>query len=448
MTHRRPCRQPVTALILASLLVLSACSGGGTSGDAEKEPSTSPASPTSPTSGGSPPEAEPGEKTVAGSLVRATFFGMHDGRVAQGTAPSVPVGALRFWDSGTTWRDLETSPGRFTWAPLDTAVSTAEAADARPLLVLGQTPRFHASKPDQEAAYGPGAASVPDAGAWRRYVTAVARRYGDRIDYQVWNETNVGGYWTGTPRQMAELTMAASRFIRKVVPDATVVAPPFALRLPYQRRYFAEFWSQQSAGTDLASAVDVAAVHLYPLAEDPPESQVQLFAQAREVLTEHHIDLPVWNTEINFGLLGGVEPPRISPERQRAFLMRTYLLNAGLGVQRVYWYRWDLQPIANTLLTSPDFSAPTLAGRAFPTLRDWLEGTRVRGCEPSAGVWACEARKDGETRRFWWKPQGQATQLPAGDEARSWTDADGNVTPCRGGCEVPVGETPVMVTSR
>ena len=38
---------------------------------------------------------------------------------------------------------------------------------------------------------------MPDLGAWRRYVTAVAERYGDRIDYQVWNETNVIGYWTG-----------------------------------------------------------------------------------------------------------------------------------------------------------------------------------------------------------------------------------------------------------
>lgn len=381
-------------------------------------------------------------------MVRPTFFGMHDGRVTQGTAPNTPVGALRFWDSGTSWRDLETSPGQFTWDGLDTAVATAEAAEARPLLVLGQTPVFHASRPGQEAAYGPGAASMPDLGAWRRYVTAVAQRYGDRIDYQVWNETNVVDYWSGTPRQMADLTMAASRAIRGVVPEATVVAPPFALRLPSQQRYFADFWSLQSRGIDLASAVDAVAVHLYPPAEEAPEAQVRLFEQARDVLKKQGVGLPVWNTEINFGLLGGTGPPPIPAERQRAFLMRTYLLNAGLGVQRVYWYRWDLSPIANTLLTTPDFSAPTLAGRAFPTIREWLVGTRVQGCQPSAGVWECTAQKGAETRRFWWKPRGRTTQLRAGEEARSWTDADGAVTPCRDGCEVPVGETPVMVTSR
>lgn len=47
--------------------------------------------------------------------MRPTFFGMHDGRVTQGTAPDTPVGALRFWDTGTTWLQLENSPGQFTW---------------------------------------------------------------------------------------------------------------------------------------------------------------------------------------------------------------------------------------------------------------------------------------------------------------------------------------------
>lgn len=430
------------------VLVVSACSGGDDGADGP---------PPSPTQGSTPvvtPSADPsptGEPPVGGSgdplRVRPVFFGMHDGRVAQGVSFD-GAGALRFWDSGTSWLHLETRPGVFSWGPLDKAVATAEQAGARPLLVLGQTPAFHASRPREEAAYGPGAASMPDPAAWRRYVTAVADRYGDRIDYQVWNETNVIGYWSGTPRQIAELTVSASKAIHRVVPDATVVAPPFALRLPDQRRYFADFWSLQKRGIDLASAVDAAAVHLYPLAEGAPEAQVRLLDGAREVLAEDGVKLPVWNTEINFGLGGGVEPPPIPAERQRAFLMRAYLLNAGLGVERVYWYRWDLQPIANTRLTTPDYSAPTLAGRAFPTIRTWLEGTVAEGCEVSDGVWSCTARAGSETRTFWWKPRGADVLVPAGERARAWTDADGDVTPCQDECEVPVGQTPVMVTAR
>lgn len=438
----------LVALALLSALVLTACSGGGDEPSGAPGPSDPAKTSSSPEEGESASPSRPDREPSGRPAIAATFFGMHEGRVTQGITPEAPVGALRLWDSNTSWLHLETSPGQFSWAPLDTAVAAAEAVGARPLLVLGQTPVFHASRPNQEAAYAPGAASMPDVGAWRRYVAAAAERYGDRIDYQVWNETNVIGYWSGTPRQMAELTVAAGRAIFEVAPKATVVAPAFALRLPSQQRYFADYWAWQSRGVDLASAVDAAAVHLYPPAEDPPEAQVGLLEDAQEILTKHGVELPIWNTEINFGLLGGPEPPPIPDERQRAYLMRTYLLNAGLGVQRVYWYRWDLQPIANTLLTTPDFSASTLAGRAFPTIREWLEGTVVKGCELSAGVWKCEARADRETRTFWWKPQGRPRRLSAGEGARSWTDADGDVTRCPSGCQVPVGETPVMVTGR
>ncbi|MCD4533147.1 hypothetical protein LRP67_03515 [Nocardioides sp. cx-169] len=379
--------------------------------------------------------------------MRPTFFGMHDGRVTQGSTPDAPVGALRFWDSGTSWRELETRPGQFTWSGLDTAVVAAESVGARPLLVLGQTPPFHALRPGVESAYGAGAASMPELGAWRRYVSAVAKRYGDRIDYQVWNEANVVNYWAGTPRQMAELTVVASQSIRQVAPRATVVAPPFVLRLSGQQDYFTEFWSWQSRGIDLESAVDAVAVNLYPLAEGLPEAQVELLEQARDVLAMAGVELPVWNTEINFGLGGGLTPPPISPERQRAFVLRNFLVNASLGVQRVYWYRWDLQPIANTLLTTPDFATPTLAGRAFSLVHDWLNGTRVGPCASTAGVWKCTARAGRQTRTFWWKPNGRPTQMTVRGPGASWTDAAGSVTRCPEGCRVTVDESPVMVTS-
>ncbi|MDI6910892.1 hypothetical protein [Nocardioides sp.] len=372
---------------------------------------------------------------------------MHDGLVSQGITPDVPIGALRLWDSGTSWRDLETRPGEFTWTTLDTALTTAAGIGARPLLVLGQTPTFHASRPREEAPYGAGAASMPDLAAWRRYVTAVAQRYGDRIDYQVWNEPNVIQYWTGTPEQMARLTLVASAAIRNVVPRATIVAPSFPLRLPSQQAYFAAYWSLQSPRVDLAGAVDAVAVHLYPPADGLPEYQAALLAAARKVLSEHGIDLPVWNTEINFGLQGGPEPPPISAELQRAFLMRTYLLDAGLGLQRVYWYSWNIGRIANTYLTEEDLTTETLAGRSFDVVRDWLDGTRVDGCtlgDAAPGVWECVAHRDGEVRTFWWKPRGPATRFTATD-ATSWSDADGAVSRCRTSCRVPVGPSPVMV---
>lgn len=372
---------------------------------------------------------------------------MHDGRVSQGVSPFAAVGAVRLWDSGTSWRELETSPGVFSWSALDRAVETVEKGHARPLLVLGQTPSFYAAAPHQDAFYGPGAASMPDLRAWRRYVGAVAERYGARIDYQPWNEPNVVGFWSGSPRQMAELTLTAAQVIHRVAPRATVVAPPFVLRLASQRKYFRRFWTLQSGEVDLASSVDAVSLNLYPLAEEPPEAEVPLVQAAARKLDQSGVGLPVWNTEVNFGLEGGGPTPvPISADLQRAYVMRTYLLNAGLAVRRVYWYRWDLTTLANTLLVSPDLTTPTSAGRSLATLRGWLLGASVQPCTSTRGVWSCQADKGDRSVLFTWKQQGPPRRVRMPGGATSWTDADGKRTRCAGECRVPVGQTPVMVS--
>ena len=56
---------------------------------------------------------------------------------------------------------------------------------------------------------------MPDKASWVRYVQAVARRnktvWGGIASFQVWNEANVIGYWSGTPKQMATLTAGPGR---------------------------------------------------------------------------------------------------------------------------------------------------------------------------------------------------------------------------------------------
>lgn len=435
----------LTAIGAALALLCVGC--GGASTPTAQPTSTHPTTAGSPTTQTPSPSATPTPSAAPrGRRITSTFFGMHDGRIAQGIAPDAPVGAFRLWDDGTSWRDLEKSPGSFDWTPLDTAVSTAHRVHARPLLVLGQTPTFYASQPHQAAAYGPGAASMPQLDAWRRYVTAVAARYRAGIDYEIWNEPNVVGYWTGTPEQMARLTVVASRAIRTVAPGATIVSPSFVLRLPGQRSWFEKFWALQSRRTDLGGALTAVSVHLYPLADGLPEAEVPLVDAARSVLADHGVSLPLWNTEINYGLQGGPPPPPIPDTMQRAFLIRTYLLDAGLGIRRVYWYRWDIGHIANTYLTRDD-GTETPAGRSFDVVRSWLGGTRFARCGPAdadPAVWECAATKGQHLRTFWWKPRGPATHVTVG-HATSWTNADGAVTSCPHACRVPVGATPVMV---
>ncbi len=73
-----------------------------------------------------------------------------------------------------------------------------------------------------------------------------------------------------------------------------------------------------------------------------------LLTAVRTMLKQAGVTKPVWNTEINYGLLGGGTAKRITASKQAAYVARTFMLNAANNVKRVYWYSWDLQNLANT----------------------------------------------------------------------------------------------------
>ena len=393
--------------------------------------------------------------------IERSFFGMHDKQIVAGSTPKVPLGSIRLWDTGTSWRQIETSPPiltlpQFDWSKLDAAVRHARNAGLRPLVVLGQTPRFYASDPNAPSAYGAGASSMPDnLSAWERYVSAVASRYGQTVDYQVWNEPNVIQYWSGSQQQMATLTATASQAIHHSAGAlATVVAPGFPLRLKAQRIRFKKYWSQQVGGYGMAHYVDVVALHLYPPADAGPEASMRLLRRARALLPKEARQKPEWSTEMNYGLKGGgVAADPISPAKQAAYVARTLLLDAGSPIRRIYWYAWWQGPLANTHLVKDDRSTITRAGRAWKRVYGWIVGTRFRGCSVitsgrSQGVWVCRARVSRtETRRFYWKPRGEAP-VSTVRSTRSWTSLGGHVTHHRGRATIKVGPSPVMVTSR
>ncbi len=135
--------------------------------------------------------------------------------------PDAPVAAVNLTTSQVYWNQVETAPGQYDFSRLDQIVSTSKDRGAQPMLVLGFTPAFHASSPESPTAR----ATMPDPAAWRRWVTTVAERYGNRIDYQVWPEPNIVSNWEDSPAQMARLTAVAGEIVHERAPEALVVAP-------------------------------------------------------------------------------------------------------------------------------------------------------------------------------------------------------------------------------
>jgi hypothetical protein len=77
------------------------------------------------------------------------------------------------------------------------------------------------------------------------------------------------------------------------------------------------------------------------------------------------------------------------PDRQAAFLARYFLLQRSLGVDRMYWYRWDGTSTYLGALWSSS-SGPTEAADAWSEVSKWINGgTLSTACTAKGSVWSC-----------------------------------------------------------
>ena len=380
--------------------------------------------------------------------VKPRYFGMTDSDPS--TWPNRPVGSLRLWDSGVAWHQIEVAPNEFDWTRLDAAVRESRSNGAKPMLVLGMTPRFHALKPNAFGLWGTGTSSPPKMWAWKRYVRKVVNRYGAKLDYQVYNEANVVEFWAGSPRQMAKLTKATYTIVNRIAPRAKVVSPAMATRLTGQRKWLRTFYAQRLTRKPVSRFMDVVAVHLYPLPNEGPEDSMDIFRSVRTMLGWAKVRKPIWNTEINYGLQvgGGGTAKDISRRKEAAYVARTYILNASMNIKRVYWYSWSLQGLANTQLTRADGATVTRAGIAYGVVRDWLLGTRMQGCDRDrSGTYTCTASYGDGVKRIYWNPSRLVTIRAVGSATRM-ENLRGTREKLSGGEGVRVGKAPILIRSK
>jgi len=401
---------------------------------------------------------------AADVTVRRALFGMHDATYQ--SLPGLHEGTVRLWNVGVKWQQVETAPGVYDWTRLDDLVTHAQAAHAQATMVVAMTPSFYSADSTKLPR-----SELPH---YRAFVRALMERYRDFHGsrgisaYQVWNEANISNYWTGTPHQMARLTLAMDRVRDTVDPGATVVAPPMATRLAYQLTWLKKYDAQHVRGVPVWHHFDVAALHLYPLptyAGQPggPEASIALLGRAKALMKHAGMpsSIPIWNTEVNYGLQSaaraGQAATPISQARQASYVMRTYLLDAAAGIKRVYWYRYELAPLptggtlANTLLSVPgDPSTITKAGHAYVRAQRWMRGTLIgtKGHRPCArdshGTYRCVVKDGSVTRWIYWNPDHRA-EVRLAPRARRATDVLGRVRTVKGGSRLTVNYRPVLV---
>lgn len=324
--------------------------------------------------------------------------------------PSIPFGTWRLWDAYVAWPNLQPASDSWDFATLDTYVELAVRHDVDLILPLGLTPRWASARPNEKSSYKPGNAAEPsNLDAWRAYVRTVATRYKGRIrTYEIWNEINVKGFYTGDVDTLVTLAGIAYREIKALDRDALVVSPSITVaggHLQWLERYLAK------GGKDYA---DVVAYHFYVPTREP-EAMLAVIRDVQATMRKHGLaGTPLWNTETGWWIDNLVPTPRVGAAAANwvrldqvtaaAYVSRALILNWVAGVARFYWYAWD-----NNDMGLYDIGARALkpAAHAYAKTVTWLQGAQVQACEKKSGVWVCTLLDAlGRNSRIVWRESG------------------------------------------
>ena len=424
----------VTATFATAALVLAACGGGSDT-----------ATPDASTGGTS---AEP-----IGPVVAPNAIGMQVEGVEVEAWPSAPFGALRLWDNGTAWSQIEVKKGEFKWDNLDGAIANANGKGLTDILmVLGTTPEWAASKKTEpfypfdpkDPTRPTGANSAPkDLKDWDEWVTAVVTRYKGQItSYEVWNEASLKMFFNGKPAVLAEMTKRAYDIIKANDPNALVVAASPSMRTDASFQKFYPVYLAELAKLDWP--VDVFSVHAYPAGDQTPAERAALLATFKETLAAAGApEKPIWDTELNFGLAGpgDIAKTDITGAAAAGWVVRAYLDSMRNGIERSYWYIWTQKPY------------PLLGVQAYPgsdgeqgffALDNWVVGSEFGGCTDEAGTVTCTFARDGQQSIVAWAEQGDAPYtLPAG--AQLVCDPLAQCTEGTEGTQITLTQIPVRI---
>jgi len=272
----------------------------------------------------------------------------------------------------------------------------------------------------------------------------VATRYQGRVlAYQIWNEANLKNFYNGTPEEMAELTKRAYDIIKKIDPNATVVAASPSTRLESS---FSKFYpAYLKALGEKGWPVDVFAIHTYPNSKGDPSARGALIQAAKDALQAAGApDLPLWDTELNYGLAGpGPDFPKqdITGAKAAGWVVRTYIDDLRYGIGRSYWYIWTPKPY--DLLGVQAYPGSD-AEQGFFALENWVFGASFAGCEDNGGAVVCNFTKDGAKSIVAWAETGEVPYT-APEGSQLLCDPLANCQELAAGTAVTLTEIPVRI---
>jgi hypothetical protein len=189
--------------------------------------------------------------------------------------------------------------------------------------------------------------------------------------------------------------------------------------------------------------IDVVAIHTYPSGDGDPVARGTLIEATQAALKAAGApNLPLWDTELNYGLAGPGSIPKTSITGVDAagWIVRTYIDDLRYGVARSYWYIWTQKPY--DLLGIQAYPGSD-GEQGFFALDSWVIGASFKGCTTSdAGAVTCEFSKAGQNWTVAWAEKGDTPfTLPEG--TRLVCDPLANCTEAQAGSQVTLTKVPI-----
>jgi Chitobiase/beta-hexosaminidase C-terminal domain len=287
---------------------------------------------------------------------------------------------------------------------------------------------------------------------WDAFLTQLISHVGPgAIQYwELWNEANDPIYWQGDPQTLAAMAEDAKSIIKGVDPAAVILSPTVTGAYETQAeclgsaQYCGTTWLNHWLAIGGKNYIDVVAIHGYPSIGLAPEQIQGSVYQIQAAMNQNGVgSLPLWDTESSWR--NNTNIPAASD--QEGWLARHLLLEQSIGVQRTFWYSYDIATWG-TLWTST--SGLNSAGDAYEQVTKWLTGATVS--QPCAALpsdqttFVCSyTRPNGYVAEAIWNTAA-AKSVAVPSQFVQYHDLSGVVRPVSGGT-VEISTTPILLES-
>jgi fibronectin type 3 domain-containing protein len=403
-----------------------------------------------------PPSDPPPQSTPSsGSAFPKSFFGLSISQIQASHYPTVQFGAVRLWDTNTSWDKIEYARGSYTWNELDTWLRSLHSHGQEAMYTFGRVPHWASMRPSEACPYDTDAqgCAAPPAdvssgdSTFKTFVTALVKHSLSSPElhisyYEMWNEPDLKRNWSGTPGQLVQMAKDAYSIIHSLDPNAKLIGPTPSTANQYGVHYLPDYYAAGGA-----SAQDIVGLHAYLYDgsnfSNSPAAITTSISQLKKLMSAHGISSkPIWFTEGNWNGDGG---GTLNDAQKAAYISQEHMLMFSTGaVARYFWYSWDSK--VGTLWTPT--SGLTAAGRAYSLLQEWLIGSTHASSpckEGSDGTWTCALTLDtGYPAEIIWNAGASKTITVDGTFVTYRTLSNSTVHSIASH-QVPIGPLPIMV---